>query len=186
VADAFLVFRFPFLSACSTASKSQTLNAAHINFAGALIGNGCINWTVQTPESFVDFQLAHNLIPAGPVPPAFNNDTNAWMDAYIGYTPNFYDYRLQNLDCVGCYGFVCRALRCLSFCFVLHHITLQLEYVFLMLSVPVCLRRLSFLLFLPLCFHRCQLQLLGVGRVVSARRRKAGAQRLRRRGHGRL
>ena len=83
-------------------------NAAHINFAGALIGNGCINWTVQTPESFVDFQLAHNLIPAGPVPPAFNNDTNAWMDAYIGYTPNFYDYRLQNLDCVGCYGFVGR------------------------------------------------------------------------------
>ncbi len=101
-------------------SKRASIRAARINFAGALIGNGCINWTVQTPESFVDFQLAHNLIPAGPVPPAFNNDTNAWMDSYIGYTPNFYDYRLQNLDCVGCYGCVGQAFGFSAFSALWH------------------------------------------------------------------
>ena len=81
--------------------------SSHINLAGVLIGNGCINWTVQnTPSDTLEFQRLHNLVaPTGPIPPQFNNDSNAWMNAYLGYTPNFYDFRLQSVECKACYGY---------------------------------------------------------------------------------
>jgi carboxypeptidase C (cathepsin A) len=86
--------------------RNEQQNEAKINFAGALIGNGCINWTVQTPDAFLEFQRLHNLVPAtGPIPAQYNNDSTAWMVDYIGYTPNFYDYRLQSVECEACYGY---------------------------------------------------------------------------------
>ena len=35
-----------------------------INLVGVLIGNGCVNDTVQNTEEYVSFQHASNLIPA--------------------------------------------------------------------------------------------------------------------------
>jgi len=75
-----------------------------INFGGVAIGNGCVNDTVQNGDQFIKFQHAENLISDDSNP---RNEASARteMTKYIGYTPNYYDYRVQSITCDACYGY---------------------------------------------------------------------------------
>lgn len=76
-----------------------------INFGGVLIGNGLIDSSVQTTKTFVEFQHSANLIPVNDNP-TLEAKARSDMTAYIGYEPNYYDYRLQSIKCTqGCYGY---------------------------------------------------------------------------------
>ena len=60
-----------------------------INFSGVVIGNGCLNDTVQNTDRFIDFQHENNLIPADSNP---RNEAAAYaaMISHLGYEPNYY------------------------------------------------------------------------------------------------
>jgi hypothetical protein len=72
--------------------------------AGVLIGNGCVNNTVQNSDTFVAFQHENNLIPASSNPKSATAGRAA-MSAYLGYQPNYYDYRLTSISCAACYSY---------------------------------------------------------------------------------
>lgn len=78
--------------------------SAAINFAGVLIGNGCVNNTVQNSDTFIAFQHENNLIPAS-LKPKSSTASRAAMASYLGYTPNYYDYRTTSISCSACYGY---------------------------------------------------------------------------------
>lgn len=80
------------------------VSSTPINFGGLAIGNGCVNDTIQGNEDFVEFLHAENLIPEDSNP---KTQTTAYtqMIRHIGYTPNYYDYRLQSVNCPACYGY---------------------------------------------------------------------------------
>ena len=65
-----------------------------VPLAGALIGNGCINNTVQNGDKYVEFLHAENLIPANATPKG-QVEGEAEMIKFLEYTPNYYDYRAQ-------------------------------------------------------------------------------------------
>ena len=72
--------------------------------AGMMIGNGIVNETAQQPH-FAEFAAAQNLIPAGSKPVG-EGATRALIEKTLGYSPNFYDYRLeQQTGCCGCGGY---------------------------------------------------------------------------------
>lgn len=75
-----------------------------INFQGVVIGNGCVNNTVQNGEEYINFLQASELLPEGSDP---KNEAIAelTMIDYIGYVPNYYDYRTESVSCGGCYGY---------------------------------------------------------------------------------
>jgi carboxypeptidase C (cathepsin A) len=75
-----------------------------INFAGAIIGNGCVNNTVQNTDEYIKFQHETNLIPETSHPKTMAQ-ADAAMINYIGYTPNYYDYRIESISCPACYGY---------------------------------------------------------------------------------
>jgi len=75
-----------------------------INFAGVAIGNGCTDDAIQTTAKFVEYQHAENLIPADSNP-STQSAANSAMNSYLGYSPNYYDYRLQSITCSGCYSY---------------------------------------------------------------------------------
>jgi len=79
-------------------------SSVKINFSGVAIGNGCVNDTVQDTAKFVEFQHAHNVIPATSNPKTTATAMST-MNSYLGYTPNYYDYRIQSITCTGCYGY---------------------------------------------------------------------------------
>jgi carboxypeptidase C (cathepsin A) len=79
-------------------------NGGSIPFSGAVIGNGCVNDTVQNGDRYVDFAHAQNLIPEGSDPHG-QAAASAEMEKFLGYTPNYYDYRLQSIPCRGCFGY---------------------------------------------------------------------------------
>jgi hypothetical protein len=85
-------------------NAAASSESAKIKFAGAAIGNGCINWTVQTDTTYIEFQRKEKLLPAN-ANPTTRVQSDPIMTQYLGYETNFYDYRLQNIDCVGCYGY---------------------------------------------------------------------------------
>lgn len=75
-----------------------------IPFAGAVIGNGCTDDSIQNTETYVEFLQSAKLLPAGSAPKT-TATANSARDSFIGYTPNYYDYRLQSISCAGCYGY---------------------------------------------------------------------------------
>jgi hypothetical protein len=75
-----------------------------INFAGMIIGNGCVNNTVQNTKQFIKFQHECNLIPAD-ANPKNEGAAYAYMISHLGYTPNYYDYRVESVTCAACYGY---------------------------------------------------------------------------------
>lgn len=79
-------------------------SALQIPLKGVVIGNGCVNDTVQNTEEYISFLHASNLIPADSSP---RNMAAAELEMvrYIGYTPNYYDYRVESITCSGCYGY---------------------------------------------------------------------------------
>jgi len=71
---------------------------------GLMIGNGIVNSTVQ-PPLFPGFAAVQNLIPAGSTP-AGEEATRELIRKTLGYSPNFYDYRLEEqAGCCGCGGY---------------------------------------------------------------------------------
>jgi len=85
--------------------NAQPANSANrINLAGLVIGNGCVNDAVQNTAQYVKFQHAENLIPASSNP-ATQAAAQVAMNNYLGYTPNYYDYRIHSISCTGCYGY---------------------------------------------------------------------------------
>jgi carboxypeptidase C (cathepsin A) len=78
--------------------------ADQIPLAAVVIGNGCVNDTVQDTSTFVDFEHQNNLIEASASPKS-QVQANSAMNSHIGYTPNYYDYRIQSISCSACYGY---------------------------------------------------------------------------------
>jgi carboxypeptidase C (cathepsin A) len=85
-------------------NKGLSSDVQPINFAGVAIGNGCINNTVQDTAKFVEFQHEANLIPVDSNPRSEGTARTA-MSQYLGYTPNYYDYRIESISCQACYGY---------------------------------------------------------------------------------
>ena len=75
-----------------------------INLSGVIIGNGCINNTVQNNDQFVKFQHQESLIAIDSKPTTAAAAQLA-MQKTLGYTPNYYDYRIQSISCSACYGY---------------------------------------------------------------------------------
>jgi carboxypeptidase C (cathepsin A) len=85
--------------------NTQTTDAsAKINFSGVVIGNGCVNNTVQNTNQYIEFLHEENLIPENSNPSTMGQ-ADALMISYIGYTPNYYDYRVESISCGACYGY---------------------------------------------------------------------------------
>eukprot|EP00602_Paraphysomonas_sp_CaronLab_P003485 CAMPEP_0185024182 /NCGR_PEP_ID=MMETSP1103-20130426/7145_1 /TAXON_ID=36769 /ORGANISM="Paraphysomonas bandaiensis, Strain Caron Lab Isolate" /LENGTH=392 /DNA_ID=CAMNT_0027557079 /DNA_START=270 /DNA_END=1448 /DNA_ORIENTATION=+ len=85
-------------------NEEQTSESDKINFSGVVIGNGCVNNTVQGMEPYVDFLHESNLIPADSNPRTMAT-AEVEMVRYIGYTPNYYDYRTESVSCGACYSY---------------------------------------------------------------------------------
>jgi len=71
-----------------------------IRLVGLIIGNGIVNETIQD-TTFPEFARRHGLIPEN------INVNSSWgareiMKNYLGYEPNYYDYRLVEQGCCGC------------------------------------------------------------------------------------
>lgn len=63
-----------------------------------------MNNTVQNGDEYIKFLQAADLLPEGSQP---KNQAVAelTMIEYIGYVPNYYDYRIESISCSGCYGY---------------------------------------------------------------------------------
>ena len=85
-------------------NEALSESSSQINLAGLFIGNGCVNNTVQNGDTYIDFLHAQKLIPDDATP---RNEATAeaMMIKHIGYSPNYYDYRLESVSCSGCYGY---------------------------------------------------------------------------------
>lgn len=93
-----------FTSAIMSYNSKQSVVADRIPLVAAVIGNGCVNDTVQDTASYVDFQHENNLIPASSNPKTMASAMSA-MTSYLGYNPNYYDYRLESVTCSACYSY---------------------------------------------------------------------------------
>jgi len=71
---------------------------------GIIAGNGFINDTSQGFQSLVEYQRLEKLIPESAQPQQWA-EAQVTMMKHLGYTPNTYDYRLQNQECCGCTGY---------------------------------------------------------------------------------
>ena len=80
-----------------------------INFQGLIIGNGCVNNTVQNADEYINFLHEAHLIPEDSAP---RNQAiaEATMIEYIGYVPNYYDYRVESVSCGGIALFNCLSI----------------------------------------------------------------------------
>eukprot|EP00316_Scyphosphaera_apsteinii_P008541 CAMPEP_0119301548 /NCGR_PEP_ID=MMETSP1333-20130426/3319_1 /TAXON_ID=418940 /ORGANISM="Scyphosphaera apsteinii, Strain RCC1455" /LENGTH=457 /DNA_ID=CAMNT_0007303661 /DNA_START=73 /DNA_END=1446 /DNA_ORIENTATION=- len=65
-----------------------------------MIGNGIVNGSVQS-GSFTAFAHAQQLIPKS-AHPASDAAARRLVRQTLGYAPNFYDYRLRDVECCGC------------------------------------------------------------------------------------
>lgn len=79
-------------------------NTDKIPLSGVLIGNGCTNDTVQGVDEYIKFQHETNLIPATSNPKT-EVAAHSAMVSYIGYEPNYYDFRLEAVQCSACYSY---------------------------------------------------------------------------------
>jgi hypothetical protein len=93
------------LAAASTVEEKAALAGVYdIPMVGIAIGNGCVNDTVQDDAKYIEFLHENNLIPSDATPTT-STVANAEMQDYIGYDPNYYDFRVKNVQCSGCYSY---------------------------------------------------------------------------------
>jgi carboxypeptidase C (cathepsin A) len=85
-------------------NTAQSVAAQRINLAGVVIGNGCINKTVQSVDTYVSFLHEQHLITAASSPMTKATARSAMVEN-LGYTPNYYDYRLESVTCSACYSY---------------------------------------------------------------------------------
>jgi pimeloyl-ACP methyl ester carboxylesterase len=101
-----------------------------IRLRGLIIGNGAINSTVQNADTYEEFLRISRLLPDGytrspaaatPTPSApaasaaaltpgqriyaVKKELDAAMEAHVGYSPNYYDYRLRSESCPACVSY---------------------------------------------------------------------------------
>ena len=67
---------------------------------GLMIGNGIVNGSSQG-GSFAGFAHAQSLIPPD-AHPSGDGAARRLVRESLGYSPNFYDYRLEDVECCGC------------------------------------------------------------------------------------
>lgn len=91
-------------SAIMDYNSKQSNSADKIPLVSAVIGNGCVNDTVQNTAAYVDFQHQNNLIPSTSNPKS-QATAMSEMNSHLGYTPNYYDYRIESISCSACYGY---------------------------------------------------------------------------------
>jgi len=119
-----------FASAILAWNQATQGTTAAIDFAGVAIGNGCVNDTMQNFTAFRQFQWQNNLIPASSYPNR-RSEANALMNAYVGYEPNYYDFRLQSVTCPACYRYECGCMR-------FSHVPCACMYVCMCMCMCVC------------------------------------------------
>jgi carboxypeptidase C (cathepsin A) len=78
--------------------------ATKLDLRGIIIGNGITNETVQSNELYYTFLKRHDLIAADAHPRTRFGADNL-MEKHIGYSPNFYDYRIKDIQCEACYSY---------------------------------------------------------------------------------
>lgn len=71
-----------------------------IELKGIAIGNGIVNETVQS-GTFTRFARRQSLIPPDAPAPENDDEARRLVEQTLGYAPNFYDYRLEAIDCCG-------------------------------------------------------------------------------------
>lgn len=77
-----------------------------INLKGILMGNACTDYALQVydAKAFIDYAKERQLLPS-----SFGSTSRYTADSAIrqelGFTPNFYDYRIQKLKCSGCHDY---------------------------------------------------------------------------------
>lgn len=91
-------------SAIMKYNAGQGAAGKKINFAGVAVGNGCVNDAVQGADTYIQFLHEQNLIPASSNPSTKAAAESAMLKN-LGYTPNYYDYRLQSVTCSACYAY---------------------------------------------------------------------------------
>jgi len=93
-----------YVPAWATAVFDYNLHTTwRLNLVGIAIGNGIIDDAVQS-SSFPEFAERLGLLPektSWPTPRT-NEGLRDLMKDYLGYTPNYYDYRLKEQECCGC------------------------------------------------------------------------------------
>lgn len=84
--------------------NAQNDKASQIPLSGIVIGNGAVNNTVQNNDEYVKFLHNENLIPSDSNPRS-QGMAEVEMVKHLGYTPNYYDYRSERVDCPACYSY---------------------------------------------------------------------------------
>jgi len=85
-------------------NAGQSDVSTKIPLAGVVIGNGAVNNTVQSTKTYVEFLHNENLIPATSNPKT-QGGAEVEMVKHLGYTPNYYDYRTERIECSACYSY---------------------------------------------------------------------------------
>ena len=80
--------------------NDRVKTAEQIDLSGIAIGNGIVNETVQA-NSFAEFAKKQQLVPSGAKPKS-DEEARQLVEKTLGYAPNFYDYRLKDIECCGC------------------------------------------------------------------------------------
>jgi len=85
--------------------NARVSTADQIDIAGLAIGNGIIDEKLQNDKSLAVWAGEQNLLTAEGIPLTAGT-THEMMIKTLGYLPNYYDYRLQDLgDCCGCFSY---------------------------------------------------------------------------------
>eukprot|EP00039_Didymoeca_costata_P030617 m.30572 g.30572 ORF g.30572 m.30572 type:complete len:679 (+) comp8212_c0_seq1:116-2152(+) len=77
-----------------------------INLKGILMGNACTDYALQVnnPQPFIQFAKREKLLPET-YSSGSRYAAESQIRSHLGYSPNFYDYRLAKLSCSGCYDY---------------------------------------------------------------------------------
>ena len=79
-------------------------SSERINLAGIALGNACVNDKIQIDSpAYLQYLSMSNLVPPNTRP--FVASAPRAMSSWLGYTPNFYDYRVKKVQCSVCYDF---------------------------------------------------------------------------------
>lgn len=75
-----------------------------INLQGIVIGNGIVDDDVQSNQLYYEFLKDASLLDQS-AKPASRGYADMLVKKKIGYAPNYYDWRVEDLDCPACYSY---------------------------------------------------------------------------------